>query len=177
MKPLFPCLLFVISNFSSPVIADVLWHGDNGFIIENKIISRTTTEKAWKALIHNVGDWWPSDHTWWGNSQNLSIDDYAGGCFCEKSNGNSAEHMRIVYVRREKLLRMAGGLGPLQGMGMYGALDWRFDVEKEGLTTISLRYSVQGINPDGFDKLATIVDQVQAQQLNALRDWLKHKTD
>jgi hypothetical protein len=100
------------------------------------------------------------------------MDAVVGGCFCEKMANNSAEHMRISYVETNKLLRMTGGLGPLQGMGMYGSLDWIFS-EANDNTIVTLRYSVQGINPEGFEQLAPIVDKVQLLQLKALVDFIE----
>ena len=44
------------------------------------------------------------------------------------SGARSAEHMRIGFVDPGVQLRMLGGLGPLQGMGLHGALDWMFPV-------------------------------------------------
>lgn len=153
--------------------AELLHLADTGFMIENKFQTNASKEKAWRALVDSVGKWWPSDHTWWGDAQNLSIDEFAGGCFCEKSGANSAEHMRISYVDQHNLLRMTGGLGPLQGMGMYGALDWTFSTSETGTTEVSLKYTVNGINPDGFEKLAPIVDAVQGIQLNGLKTYLE----
>jgi hypothetical protein len=76
--------------------------------------------------------------------------------------------MRISFVEPKKSLRMTGGLSPLQGMGVYGSLDWM--ISRQGdVTKITLTYSVTGINKDRFDKLAPIVDKVQETQLNHLK--------
>ncbi len=144
-----------------------------GFIIENQVQIHQPANQAWNALVNHVDDWWPSDHTWWGDNQNLSISAVAGGCFCEIDGDKQAEHMRIVFVEPGKLLRMSGGLGPLQGMGLHGALDWTFTTE-ENKTTVTLRYQVSGINKDGFTELAPIVDRVQASQLSALKQFINN---
>ena len=75
--------------------------------------------------------------------------------------------MRISFVDPPSLMRMTGGLGPLQGMGMYGALEWVFESTDQG-TNVTMTYRVNGINPDGFAELAPIVDAVQAIQLGGL---------
>ena len=54
--------------------------------------------------------------------------------------------MRISFVEPNKLLRMSGGLGPLQGMGLYGALDWQFS-RVDNMTQVLLTYKVSGIKP------------------------------
>ena len=80
--------------------------------------------------------------------------------------------MRIAFVDPNKIMRMTGGLGPLQGMGMYGALEWTFTAMDQG-TEITMSYRVNGINPDGFAELAPIVDRVQAIQLGGLENLLQ----
>ncbi|WDE02699.1 hypothetical protein [Thalassomonas actiniarum] len=152
--------------------AEVLLLAQTGFIIENKIQVKADRETAWRVFTRDVGQWWPSDHTWWGDANALSIDGFAGGCFCEKSAGKSAEHMRISFVDPTHLMRMTGGLGPLQGMGMYGALEWGFKSQGP-VTEVTMTYKVNGISPDGFEKLAPVVDKVQALQLGGLKKRLQ----
>lgn len=152
--------------------AKVVHVTEHGFMVENIIVSKQSPEKIWHALINDVDKWWPKDHSWWGKQGTFSIEATAGGCFCEVANKKSAEHMHISFVEPLKLLRMTGGLGPLQGMGVYGSLDWAFTVEDNN-TTVTLTYSVTGINPDGFEKLAPIVAKVQGMQLNALKDFVE----
>jgi len=156
---------------SATAIAEVQYVSENGFILENKIQVSQSAEEAWDVFVTEVDQWWPSDHTWWGESSTLSISAQAGGCFCENNGGRSAEHMRVVFVDPGRLLRMTGGLGPLQGFGMYGALDWTFTPNDQG-TEISMKYSVQGISPDGWEGLAPIVDSVQMLQLGGLEEAL-----
>ena len=140
---------------------------ETGFIVTNKIIVKSNRENTWRVFTQQVDQWWPSDHTWWGEAGILTIDTYAGGCFCEKNESKSAEHMRVIFVEPNTLMRMSGGLGPLQGMGMFGALDWTFTDHLQG-TEVTMTYKVNGISPDGFKKLAPIVDKVQALQLSGL---------
>ena len=150
--------------------AEVLLIAETGFITENKIQVSTDRETTWNAFVQ-VGQWWPADHTWWGDAKGLSIEAAAGGCFCEKSDNKSAEHMHITHVDAPNLMRMTGGLGPLQGMGMYGALDWVFESNDLG-TQVTMTYRVNGISEGGFAELAPIVDQVQGLQLGGLKTLL-----
>ncbi len=162
------CLTFIAWQ---PGFAEVQFVSDNGFIVENRIQVSQTPLVAWQVFVEQVDQWWPKDHTWWGEEGRLTITASAGGCFCEESAGRSAEHMHVSFVDPGSLLRMTGGLGPLQGMGMYGALDWLFTANTSG-TEITLTYRVQGFNAEGFTDLAPIVDSVQALQLGALGDQL-----
>ena len=168
MKIMFSIALF---GMAATTCAEVKLVTDSGFSIENRIETNVNKTQAWNALIQQVDHWWPKDHSWWYGT--FSIDANAGGCFCETLDKKSAEHMRIVFVDPEKTLRMAGGLGPLQGMGLYGAMDWIFATTENGSTSVSLRYTVHGVNEDGFEQLAKIVDQVQGMQLGSLKTYLQ----
>jgi hypothetical protein len=66
---------------------------------------------------------------------------------------------------------MTGGLGPLQGMGLNGALEWRFAEENNG-TRITLWYRVGGYTPDDLGTFAPAVDRVQGVQLGGLATFL-----
>ena len=73
-----------------------------------------------------VDEWWVESHTWYGSRENLRIDARAGGCFCEISGDNQVLHMLVTYVQPGVELKMTGGLGPLQMMGLHGGMSWRF---------------------------------------------------
>ncbi|GGD75606.1 polyketide cyclase/dehydrase [Lacimicrobium alkaliphilum] len=151
--------------------AEVKGIGEYGFIIENRVQVATSPEVSWSALVNDVGKWWPGDHSWFGKAENFSIAASAGGCFCEISGENQVQHMQVEVVQPPGLLRMTGGLGPLQSMGLYGALDWKLSGTDTG-TEIVLTYKVHGFNPEGFKELAPIVDHVQGLQLGGLKDYL-----
>jgi hypothetical protein len=78
----------------------------------------------------------------------------------------------VTFVDPGKTLRMTGGLGPLQGMGLSGALEFRL-APAAGGTTITLFYRAGGYTPDDLAAFAPIVDQVQALQLGGLADHLR----
>lgn len=157
-----------------PAQAEVKDSAANGFTVENAREVPVDAATAWKALVEDVDRWWPKDHSWWGTESVLRIEPNAGGCFCERAGDGkrAALHMTVTYVEPDKLLRMIGGLGPLQGMGLHGALEWRFS-ESGGKTKIVMWYRAGGYAPDDVGKLAPVVDRVQAQQLGALADYLQ----
>ena len=144
----------------------------SGIVVENAQVVPQAPAAAWAALVGEVDRWWPRDHTWWGAESKLSIDATAGGCFCEVAGARQARHMEVGFVDPPGHLRMLGGLGPFQGMGLHGTLDWRLEAV-EGGTRISLRYQVGGFTTEDLTKLAAIVDQVQAQQLGGLAEHLR----
>jgi hypothetical protein len=144
----------------------------DGFTVENSEWVSADPETAWKAFVNDVGKWWPADHSWWGDASKLSMSEKAGGCFCEINGAQQAWHMTVTFVDPGKLMRMTGGLGPLQGMGMNGALEWRFAEEKGG-TRITLWYRAGGYTPDDLSKFVPVIDQVQGLQLGGLADYLR----
>ena len=128
---------------------------------------------AWPALL-DVGRWWPADDSWWGQSSNLTIEPVAGGCFCEIDGDRQARHMSVGFVEPGKLPRMQGGLGPLQGMGLDGVLEFRLMAE-DGGTRITLWYRAGGHAPNALSKLASVVDRAQAAQLLGLAEYLRDR--
>jgi hypothetical protein len=83
--------------------------------------------------------------------------------------------MEVVFVDPGKLLRLTGGLGPLQGMGLDGVLEFRLEAAGDG-TSITMFYRAGGYTPDDLTQLASIVDQVQGLQLDGLADYLRDAT-
>ena len=152
--------------------AEVVEASPAGFLLVNEETVPVSPSTAWTALVEEVDLWWPKDHTWWGEASTLSIEPRAGGCFCEIAEGRQAQHLTVSHVDPPKLLRMLGGLGPLQGMGLHGALEWRLEPLAEG-TRITLRYQVGGYTPDDLSEFAPVVDRVQALQLAGLAEHLR----
>lgn len=156
-----------------PASAAVKDSSPSGFTIENSEDVPTAPAETWKALVEDVGRWWPADHTWWGDATRLSIEPRAGGCFCEIHGEQQARHMVVTFVDPGRTLRMTGGLGPLQGMGLHGALEFRLAPLETGGTRITLWYRAGGYTPDDLSKFAPVVDGVQALQLGGLATLLR----
>jgi hypothetical protein len=155
--------------------AEVKDASPSGFTIENSAVVPVNASTAWQALVGSVDSWWPRDHTWWGRASTLSIDARAGGCFCEIAGDRQAQHMQVVFADPPKLLRMIGGLGPFQGMGVSGVLEWRM-TQVEGGTRTTLWYRAGGYTPEDLSKLAPVADHVQALQLGGLASYLRDRT-
>jgi hypothetical protein len=54
--------------------------------------------------------------------------------------------MTVVYADPGKLLRLTGGLGPLQNLAVTGVMTWKL-TEAGGKTTIEMSYKVGGYMP------------------------------
>lgn len=157
---------------ASTAQAEVKDSSPSGFTIENSRVVPVDAAAAFKALIEDVDRWWPKDHSWWGKDSKLSIEPRAGGCFCESAGAQQALLMLVTFVDPGRTLRLVGGLGPLQGMGLHGVLEFRFTpIEGEG-RTILMTYRAGGYTPDDLSKFAPVVDGVQAMQLGGLADFL-----
>jgi hypothetical protein len=171
VKRLLHSALLIAGAIAAPAYAEIKDAKPDGFTLEHSAWVPATPQAAYAALVNDVGRWWPADHTWWGDASKLSISDKAGGCFCEINGAQQAWHMTVTFTDPGTLLRMTGGLGPLQGMGLHGALEWRFAEEKGG-TRITLWYRVGGYTPDDLGKFAPAVDKVQGVQLGGLATFL-----
>jgi uncharacterized protein YndB with AHSA1/START domain len=136
-------ILAILLLVSPPAGARVLHSSAGGFTLENTVTVPVDAGTAWTALVEQVDAWWPKDHSWFGKDGRFTIEPRAGGCFCEIAGPRQSMHMLVTYADPGRLLRMTGGLGPLQGMGLSGALEWRFETTADG-TRITLHYVAGG---------------------------------
>ena len=166
--PFLAALTALVALCATPAaLATAVDSSPAGFTLENSVVVQADADTAWKALVGDVEAWWPRDHRWWADSR-LEIEARAGGCFCERAGDRQAQHLQVTFVDPGKTLRMTGGLGPLQGMGLHGALEFRLAPAGAGRTRITLWYRAGGYTPDDLSKFAPVVDRVQAQQLGGL---------
>jgi hypothetical protein len=169
-------LLVLLCVGLRPVTAEVKDSSAIGFTIQDTVIIATEPSDVYHSLVVDVGRWWNSAHTFSGNANNLSIDDRAGGCFCEKlENGGSVRHLEVVFADPGKTLRMIGGLGPLQAMAVTGSMTWSFS-KIDTVTNVKVTYSVGGYRPGGLQKMAPLVDKVMFEQLTRLKEYIEKKT-
>ncbi len=119
--------------------------------------------------------WWDSSHTYSGNASNLSLDARAGGCWCEQlADGGSVQHMTVLTAMPERMLRLSGGLGPLQAGAVNAVMTWTIKHDGAG-SEVTLSYLVDGYYPGGLDKVRDDVDTVLGLQLERLRAYLGAK--
>ncbi len=162
----------LFASASSTALAEVESAGETGFVIKHRLELAAEPKAAYQAFVEKIGQWWPADHTWSGEARNLYLEPKAGGCFCERlPDGGSALHMTVTYIAPSKEIRMTGGLGPLQMMGIHGAMQITLEPAEHG-TTLNFRYTATGYAEGGLSKLAEIVDGVQGMQLNGLKELL-----
>lgn len=137
-----------------------------GFVVRHEAESSLLPDALWPVLV-DPKRWWSSDHTFTGDAANLSLVAEAGGCWCERAPGVEVRHLTVVFAERGKVLRLQGGLGPLQAMAVQGTLTMTLEPAPKG-TKVALTYAVGGFHPGGLQASAAPVDQVLGEQLTSL---------
>lgn len=159
------CLFVFISKAAT---ADVMDKSEQGFHIKIELELNAPHRKAYRQFL-KVDEWWDENHSWFGDAKGFYIEPQAGGCFCEKSGKKSVLHMLVSYVDPGNEIKMLGGLGPLQGMGLHGAMSFRFEPISQDKTRLIHEYRVMGYSKDGLQNLAGVVDSVQTAQVRRLQ--------
>ena len=158
------CLLYLAALVANAEVTQV---DARYFVSEHRIPISASPGKVWRALTEDVAQWWDATHSYSGNAENFHLEARAGGCFCEIYESGSIEHMRVVLARTNLELRMHGGLGPLQSMGVAGAMTFALEKTETG-TLLNYKYAVTGA---GGEALAGAVDRVQLGQLQRLQRY------
>lgn len=147
--------------------AEIKQAAADGFFLAYSAPLETTTATAYADLVQ-VQKWWNGEHTFSGKSANLSLKPEAGGCFCERWTGGSAEHGRVIMALPGKLLRLDTALGPLQEFALKGVLSFWLREDDYGKARIEVEYRVNGASASGLDQFAPQVDDVLGAQFSRL---------
>jgi hypothetical protein len=144
-----------------------------GFTIKIPLHLQATPATAYQKFVRNVGDWWNSSHTFSGSAKNLSIEEKAMGCFCEKlPDGGTVRHLEVIYLAPGKALLMSGALGPMQSLAAGGTMRLTFAPEDSG-TKVEATYSVFGYLASGMDKFAPLADTMLTDQLTRYKNYVE----
>ncbi|HEY0106086.1 MAG TPA: SRPBCC family protein [Rhizomicrobium sp.] len=144
----------------------------NGFSVSESAHVAAPPGKVYAALIA-PGRWWSPLHTFSKNAANLSLDAKAGGCWRETlPDGGSVCHLAVVYADPGKALVLRGALGPLQGLGVEGAMSVQLKPAGTG-TDLTLVYNVGGYLKEGLAGWAVPVDQVLGEQVGRLKSLVE----
>ena len=154
--------------------AEVVDSAAGGFTVKTSLVIQAMPQEVYRHLVRNVGDWWNPEHTYSHDSHNLSIEEKALGCFCEKlPNQGSVRHMEIVYLDPGKRIVMTGGLGPLQTLAVTGSMTIQLSPAAMG-TKLDVGYAVAGYLAAGMKSWAVPVDGVVTEQFTRLKDYIEH---
>jgi hypothetical protein len=156
---------------ATPASAEVVSSSPNGIHIRHVVQLVVPTDRAFSSF-SNVGSWWDGEHTYSGDSTNLSLNLTPGGCFCERvpESGGGIEHLRVAYVEPGKRIVMTGSLGPL----LYEATAGVMDVKVEriaGGARVTLDYKAAGFATGKGQAMAPLVDSVLGTQMKRFRTY------
>jgi uncharacterized protein YndB with AHSA1/START domain len=164
--------LLALAMVTAPATAraEVVSAGSHGFEVRHAVQVVIPQPAAFDAFAQ-LPAWWNKEHTYSGDSANLSLSLTPGGCFCERlPNGGGIEHMRVAYVVPGEQVVLTGSLGPL----LYQATSGVMDVKVEriaGGSRLTLVYRVAGFAAGGAETLAPLVDQVLGDQVARYRKF------
>jgi uncharacterized protein YndB with AHSA1/START domain len=170
---LLACLLAVLAAFQAS--AEVVDSAAGGFTVKSTMRIQAAPDAVYRALVHDIGQWWDPAHTFSGDSHNLTIEEKPMGCFCEKlPNQGGVRHMEIVRFVSGKTLVMSGALGPLQTMAVAANMTIQIAAAGTG-SSLEVTYAVTGYSPDGLNTLAAPVDGVLNEQFTRLKDYIERR--
>jgi uncharacterized protein YndB with AHSA1/START domain len=162
----------VAAAVPASVRAVVVTATDAHFVVKQAVAIAVPPPAVWHALTAEIGQWWSPDHTWSGNAANLSIDPRPGGCFCERLPDGGVRHMQVVHAKPPELLRLEGGLGPLQEQSLTGMMTWTLAPAGKGCA-LEVVYRVAGVVDGGLTTWAPLVDSVLGLQVVRLKGFVE----
>lgn len=180
MKKLVFAAACALAASAAPAAAKVVSEREGAFVTRDVAVVKADLRTTWLKLI-SPGEWWDDAHTWSGDAANMSIVPQGGGCFCERIPGEdsktsigldgSVQHMVVLNATPDLVLRMRGGLGPLQSEPVDGVLTIALSKSEQG-TLIAFEYAVGGFMRFDTPVIAKAVDGVMSQQLDHLAQAL-----
>jgi Polyketide cyclase / dehydrase and lipid transport len=163
-------IALTLAGLATAAHAEVTDKSATGFEVVEKAAIAAPAAKVWAALMQ-PDRWWSSQHSWSGDAKNLYFD--PSGCFCERLKHGAVRHMTVVYNDGGTVLRLNGGLGPMQLTGASGNLSFVLK-ETGGKTALTVTYDVGGYAKGGLSEtLAGPVDFVLGEQVKRLAKYVE----
>ena len=147
--------------------ADVVSASPDHFTLKLEADTELTPDEVWARLIEPKS-WWLPDHTYSGDSANLSIDPVAGGLWREDWEGGSVWHGSVLRAEPGKVLVLNAPFGPLQGMAVTSVWTISLDAQETGGTKITFDHVTNGSSASSLDAVAPAVDFVKSEALESL---------
>ena len=144
----------------------------NGFSVVETVHIAAPPDKVWAELVR-PSHWWSPVHSYSHNAADFSLEPRAGGCWCESlPNDGSVQHAVVVRLIPDSAFVVRGAFGPLQSLGVEGALTVALK-PGDGGTDLTATYNVGGYLKDGVGVLATPVDSVIGEQFRRLKSQVE----
>jgi hypothetical protein len=165
----------VASGAPQMATADVKSSSPAGFVVRIELPVAAAPAEIY-TRIFEIGRWWSDAHTYTGKASNLTLKNEPGGCFCESlPGGGFVRHAALEYSDKGKVVRLSGGLGPLQELGAQGILSFNLQPAEKAGTRLVVSYVVGGypLDEKGLAALAGPVDGVLKEQLERLKRYVE----
>jgi len=167
MNKLKEILIATVAALAMPVVnAEVVSSSADHYRLSHKASSSMTPDELWLRLVQ-PDTWWHPDHTYSGDSTNLSLDLRAGGHWSEQWADNSVLHGIVLNVDKGKLLRLDAPFGPLQSMAVTVIWTIRIEADGDG-SVVMFEELANGVSTSQLDELAGAVDGVKSEALARL---------
>ncbi len=147
--------------------AEIVTATPDHFTLKLEAETELTTDEVWARLI-DPKSWWLPDHTYSGDSANLSIDPQAGGLWREDWDGGSVWHGSVLRAEPGKVLVLNAPFGPLQDLAVTSVWTISLDAQEDGNTRITFDHVTNGTAASGLDELAPAVEYVKSEALKSL---------
>jgi hypothetical protein len=157
--------LIALMLFAACANAEILESGAGGFTVKTTLNIKAATDDVYRKFIHDIGDWWNSNHTFSGDAHNLRIEDRPG-------NGGFTRHLEVITVLPGKRVVLIGAMGPLQTLAATGTMQFVFTAS-EGGTKFDVIYAVTGYLEKGMNNWAIPVDMMLAEQVTRLKNYVE----
>lgn len=144
-----------------------------GFTVRTTLNIQAAPGDVYRRLVHNIGDWWNPAHTFSGDAHNLSIEEKAMGCFCEKLPGWRRGPPPRGRLRGARQATRALRRSRLQGIAATGSMILQFSGAEAG-SKLDMTYAVTGYLPAGLNTWAAPVDTVLKEQFTRLKNYIEH---
>ncbi|HYE44144.1 MAG TPA: SRPBCC domain-containing protein [Caulobacter sp.] len=161
-----------LCGLAAPAGAEVKLAAEGRLFLENTVVIDAPPAKVYAAL-GQIGAWWDSDHTYTGKASNMTMKLEPGACFCEAMpGGGGVKHGEVALAWPDKLVRITGALGPLQDLGVVGALTFTLTATPDGKTRVAQTYKVGGLDAATL-KGAPVFDRVIGGALPRLKAFVE----
>jgi hypothetical protein len=153
--------------------AEVVDSSAGGFTVKTTLHIQSAPEEVYRKLVHNIGDWWNSAHTFSQDAHNLKIEEKPGGCLCEKlPNNGFVRHLEVINLMPGKGMVLSGAMGPFQSMAATGTMVITFAPADAG-SKMTVSYAVSGYSPKGLNTMAGMADAMIAEQFTRLKNYVE----
>ena len=153
--------------FGLTVQAEVVTSTPDHFTLKLEAESELSPDEIWTRLI-DPSEWWQSDHTYSGDSANLTLEPHAGGLWREDWEGGSVWHGTVLQAHPGKTLSLSAPFGPLQGLAVTSVWTITLAPSENGGTLITFDHVTNGTDASQLDQLAPAVDFVKSEALKSL---------